>query len=402
MTDPHLTTVGHSVELEWESGDGHSYRAFLIYRGIEDVGRGDRIEAVGEWSGSSADLFFVERLQVTVRAGSVERMRRRLRSIASERVLDRVPGSNGSLSLGLIIGDDSGLTRSERDELRASGLTHITAVSGSNVTLVIVAVAFVMRALNRTGWIWFSILVTGIIFYVWIVGPDPPIVRAAIMGSLALIAGVIGRPVHLLTLLALAGALMALQHPATITTLSFQLSFLSMIGLAVAGDVVIRARGTRRKVAAALLSPVGAALATAPLLAARFGTLSFGAAPANILVAPLIAPATLLSGVAAVIPDGFASGAVIGFVVWVLTGLILKASALIGSSEWAVLTFRPLSNSQTVGLYLLLGVVVAPLVPEVRLAAFRLKSWGRTEPARAIAVVAATMTSIAAVGLIVD
>ena len=170
-SDPRLSAAGHSVELDWDSSGSGSSSVILIYRGIEDIGRGDRIEVEGKWGGSDATVFFADRLEVVAQAGAVEKARRRLRAVAGERVLDRVPGSNGSLALGLIIGDDSGLTRAERDDLRASGLTHITAVSGSNVAIVIVVIAFVMRALNRRGWVWFSLLLGGITFYVWIVGP---------------------------------------------------------------------------------------------------------------------------------------------------------------------------------------------------------------------------------------
>ena len=402
VSDPELGSRGHMATLAWEAPGDNSVDTLLFYAGTEAFGRGDRLEVSGDWFGSPGAVLFAERVRLVERAGTFERFRRRLRDVARERVLQRAPGSNGSLALGLIIGDDSGLTETERDAVRASGLSHITAVSGSNVALVIVAVAFLLRALNRTSWIWFACQVAGVVFYVWIVGLDPPIVRAAIMGALALLAVQIGRPAHLYTLLALAGGCMCLLDPDALLSLGFQLSFLSMIGLALAGDVIARVEGARRKVALALLSPVGAALLTAPLLAARFGTFSPGTIPANVAVAPLVGPTTLLAGLVAVIPGGFVSGEVLGLLVWLSTGIILGAARLIGGAPWAVITFAPLSSAQTVGVYLLLALIGAPLIPEVRVTVYRVRLWSAANPARAAMTAVASAALVSALALLVD
>lgn len=402
ISDPRLGSRGGTALFEWPDANAGSVESLVIYSGIEAIGRGDLIAVTGSWLDSSGTLLFADRIEVVEPAGRVELRRRAMRQTARDRVLSRVPGSNGSLALGLLIGDDSGLSETERERLRASGLSHITAVSGSNVALVIAAVAFLLRALNKVGWTWFGIQIAGVLFYLWIVGADPPIVRAAIMGSLILLAGLIGRPTHLFTLLALAGAAMCIHDPGVLNSLGFQLSFLSMIGLGLAGDVISRARGTRRKVATALLSPAGAALLTAPLLAARFGTFSPGTIPANMLVAPVIAPATMLSGGVALIPDGFVSGELLGGIVWLLTGLILATSDLVGGSELAVVTFAPLSNAQTVGLYLLIGVALAPLIPEVRGVAHRIRLWAVGDPPRATVVAGVCALALAAFTVLID
>jgi ComEC/Rec2-related protein len=401
-SDPRLAARGKTAILEWKLPDGERFEALIFYAGIEPPGRGDVIEVSGAWSDGGSPLFFADRITLVQRAGRLERLRRSFRETARDRVLERVPGSNGSLALGLVIGDDSGLTESERDNLRFSGLSHITAVSGSNVALVIGAVAFLLRALNRTNWFWLALQLAAVSFYVWIVGLDPPIVRAAIMGSLALLALQIGRPAHLYTLLALAGAAMCLLDPQALTSLGFQLSFLSMVGLALAGDIIARFQGNRRTVVAALLSPTGAALLTAPLLAARFGTFSPGTIPANIAVAPLIGPATLLGGLVALIPADFVSGKFAGLVLWLGTGFILDVSNVVGGAPWSTVNFAPLSSSQTVGLYLALALAAAPLVPEARLTGYRIGRWAESDPARATATALSSAALLVILALLLD
>ncbi len=386
VSDPRLGARGSSAVVEWRDLAAQRVETLVFYSSSEAVGRSDAVEIDGRPVDEQASILIADELRVIDPAGEFEQRRRAVREATRRRVLSRVPGSNGSLALGLIIGDDSGLTGEERDRLRASGLTHITAVSGSNVALVIVAVAFLLRALNRVGWGWFCVQVVGIIGYVWIVGADPPIVRAAIMGSLILLAHVLGRPSHLFTLLALAGAAMCMHVPETLNSLGFQLSFLSMIGLALAGDLIARTEGVGRKVAVALLSPVGAALLTAPLLAARFGTFSLGTVPANVIVAPLIAPATMGAGIIALVPDGFISGEAVGVLVWGLTGIVLSVSSFVGGSRYAVITFAPLTSAQTVGIYLLLLGAFAPLVPEVRATLRTVRRWTSESPGRAALV----------------
>lgn len=400
--DPRLGGTGYIASIVWEADEGRLVDSLIIYPASVDLWRGDTVRARGDWLNATGELFIVDSIEVDARAGAIERARQHVRATARSNILRRTPGSNGSLALGLIIGDDSGLTADERDNIRASGLSHITAVSGSNVALVIVAVGYLLRALNRRGWLWLSVQLFGVVTYVWIVGTDPPIIRAAIMGSLALAAGSIGRPSHLYTLLFMAGGLMCVSDPEVLSSLAFQLSFTSMVGLALAGDLISRASGTRRKIVTALMSPAGAALLTAPLLAGRFGTFSLGTIPANIMVAPLIAPATALAGFVAVIPEGFVTGDLLGLALWALTGVVLLIAETIGAQPYAVVTFAPLTNAQIVGLYVLLAAAAAPLVPEARLLSYRLRGWVMREPGPAFACVVAILAMTSTLVFAID
>lgn len=390
-SDPRLTAGGQFVRVTWVDDDGGRRSAPLIMPAPASAGRGDRV-IVGEADRLVVDgLIIAERVEVEPASGRLERLRRHLRQRATINTLAVVPGSHGSLALGLLIGDDSGLTQAERQAMRASGLSHITAVSGSNVAMVIGVVAFVLVALVGRPWLWIPPQLATIISYVWIVGTEPPIVRAAIMGSLVLLAIGLGRPSHLFTLLFLAGGIMGLHNPEVLSTLSFQLSFLSMLALGVVGTRVQRMEGRGKRIAAILASPAGAAVATAPLIALRFGAFSLGTVPANVLVAPLIAPATGLAAVTASIGGVPLLGDLAGLPLWAATGLVLEVARFVGSFPGAYWTFGPPGGGVVVIVYLALAALVTPFVPEGRLLVNRLRSWVTGEPAVALSSVTAAL-----------
>jgi ComEC/Rec2-related protein len=382
-SDPRLTSFGLVVDLHWEDRDGIRRHSALFLPSSVEVGRGDRVRVVPGFGGPAFEPIFASGLEVTSSSGSLEMRRRDARLSSTNRILDRTPGSPGSLALGLLIGDDSGLTASERQNLRSSGLSHITAVSGSNVAMAIGVVAFLFRALVGRQWTWVVLQLIAIVVYVWIVGAEPPIIRAAIMGALALIALRLGRPSHLVTLLLLSGAVMAALDPEVLASLSFQLSFQAMLALGVAGQRILRLDGRLKQVVAILAAPVAAAIATAPLIALRFGFFGLGTVPANVLVAPVIAPATALSALTALLGDVPVVGLVAGTLLWGLTSFILGVARLIGGINGAYWTFAPPGVGVTVLCYLLIAACVAPLVPEARLALHRLKVWSAAQPAAA-------------------
>jgi competence protein ComEC len=395
-SDPRSSLLGPFAEVRW-SEPGHVGRRAVLFMPVGvDAGRGDLINVEGRTNGTDADLVFAERVHVVERAGDLELLRRRLRATISERILARVPGSPGSLALGLLIGDDSGLTSAERDDVRASGLSHLTAVSGSNVGMVIAIVAFGLRVAARRGWVWTGLQIVGIVVFVWLVGFDPPIVRAAIMGSLALVAIALGRPAHLLTLLVLSAAIMTALDPDILASLSFQLSFVSMMALALVGIWLGRLSNRWQQLGIVLASPAAAAIATAPLLAARFGTFSLGTIPANVVVGPIVAPATALAALVAAVPDWAVFGAFAGVVLWFLTAFVLEVARAVAGLPYSHWTFAPLEAGQTLAVYMLLLVLTAPLIPEVRALVRALAAWGQAQPHVAAATALTGLVMLAA------
>ena len=154
----------------------------------------------------------------------------RLREQAHSVIYNLMPFPESSVLSGILLGIDGGIPDYLWNAYRASGTIHIIAISGFNITIIASVISrFFRRLLGRKT----SIIVTicGILFYTLLVGADQPVIRAAIMGIIALPAYQIGRRpigIHNLTL---AGVCMLIINPFLLWDISFQLSFMATLAL---------------------------------------------------------------------------------------------------------------------------------------------------------------------------
>jgi len=396
VTDPRVSPGGTRAVVRWQTESGNEVQSLTFFPLPDIVGRGDRVEVAGRVGLASSDpLVFADSVQVLERAHGLEMRRRTVRRYSAESMVRYVPGSAGSLTLGLLIGDDTGLSGAERQDLRASGLAHITAVSGWNVSVVVVTVGAVFRAFGARRWRWLAVQLILLSGYVWIVGLEPPIVRAAIMGSVALVALQLGRPAHMITLLVITAGLMAALEPDVINSLAYQLSFLSMVGLAVAARICVDIDGWRAIVVTPTVAAATAGIATAPLLAATFGSLPLMTVPANMLAGPLIPFATFTGMI--VVASSWVSpvAEVAGWLNWCISNIVLYISNTFASVPGGHHEFKPLESSAALIMYLALGLAVAGAFPEGRALFRRLEAWIVVEPA------AATVSAVAILAVLV-
>ncbi|MFZ5887025.1 MAG: ComEC/Rec2 family competence protein, partial [Chloroflexota bacterium] len=140
------------------------------------------------------------------------------------------PDPEASLLAGILLGVDTGLTKELQQAFKNTGTAHIIAISGFNISIIAgIFITFFSRFLGeRKG---AALAVIAIVLYTALVGGDAAVVRAAIMGTLALLARQVGRrQVALNTLLAVA-LLMCLWNPRYVWDVGFQLSFFATLGL---------------------------------------------------------------------------------------------------------------------------------------------------------------------------
>ncbi|MFJ6199685.1 ComEC/Rec2 family competence protein [Micromonospora sp. NPDC092111] len=223
-----------------------------------------------------------------------------------------LPPEQGGLLPGLVVGDTSRLPATVEEDFRATGMTHLNAVSGSNVAIVVGAVLLLARwarAGPRTAAVLCGFALVG---FVVLVRPSPSVVRAATMGAIGLAALAVGRPRAALPALAAAVAVLVLVDPELAGDAGFALSVLATAGLLLLAPGwrdALRRRGVPVGLAEALAVPAAAQLACGPVVAGISGTVSLVAVPANLLVVPAIAPATVLGVAAAVVSPVWPAGA---------------------------------------------------------------------------------------------
>jgi len=255
------------------------------------------------------------------------------------------PGER-TLVPALVVGDDRGMPTELVTDFQASGLTHLLAVSGTNLTLVVGFVLVVARwcGVRARGLIVVGVL--GVVGFVLLARTEPSVVRAAAMGSVALIGmGSNGRE-RGVRALGVAVLLLLLADPWLALSLGFALSALATAGILFLAPPWRDALATwlPRWLAEAVAVPLAAQLACTPLVAAISGQVSLVALAANMAVAPAVGPATVLGlagglMVLVVEPVGVLVGRGAGWCAWWITAVAgrsadLPTAAVGWSSTW--------------------------------------------------------------------
>lgn len=281
----------------------------------------------------------------------------RLRAHFLRGILRTYPDPEAQLMAGILLGVESGISRSTRDAFNRTGTTHIIAISGFNLTLLAQAsMKLSGRWLGRRRGAIAAIAL--ILAYSVMVGADPPVVRAAVMASLGLIAGYLGRVSQALQSLGLAAIVMTFINPLTIYEVGFQLSFAATIGLILYADPLLQ--GARRvfdhlvgSEASERLSPfvaefalftLAAQLTTLPITAVAFHRLSLVSILANIFVLPL-QPALMLSGGLAMMLTAISLplGQVAAWIAWPFPSATIGLVQAFASLPAGSLQLKPLS-----------------------------------------------------------
>lgn len=226
------------------------------------------------------------------------------------------PADGGALVPALTVGDDAAIGPSLDHDFRRSGLTHLLAVSGTNLTIVLGAVLLAGAAcgVGRRGRVWLG--AAAIVGFIVLARPEPSVLRAAAMGAVGLLAFGIGRRGGVRALCVAVLALLFVD-PWLARSAGFALSVCATGGIIVlAPPLADRLWWLPRWLALAIAVPVAAQLACTPTLVALSGEVSVVAVLANLLVAPAVAPATvlgLLGGLLELLPwIGDLLGALVG------------------------------------------------------------------------------------------
>ena len=227
-----------------------------------------------------------------------------VRSKLSESAQRALPPDAAGVLPGLIDGDISRLPDHVRENFQAVDLTHLLAVSGTNVSIVLAAVLLSTRALSidpRVGALLAGLALLG---FVVLARPSPSVLRASVMGSVAVLAILTGRRKQALPALCAAVIVLVGISPQLAVDVGFALSVLAtgaLILLAPGWTRWLQRRGWPEPVAEAFGVATAAFVITTPIIVALTGHVSGVAILANVLVEPVVAPITLLGVVAAVL-----------------------------------------------------------------------------------------------------
>jgi competence protein ComEC len=273
--------------------DGFDYRAYLARRQVYAVMDYPRVNLTGHQA-----------------VGRPWRWLDALHGRAHDALWGNMPAPDAALAEGILLGRRADIPRDVNDDFARAGVSHLVVISGYNIAVLgglVLGAATWLIGRRRAG-----VLAIGLIgLYCMFVGFSPPVARAAVMGSVAVLAMLSGRPYGSGAALVMTAAALTVQEPRILQDVSFQLSFAATAGLVVLGqpltaagrrlfaDPVAPAGPTWRSLGVAiwdtLAVTVAAGIAATPILLVNFGQLSVVSPLANLLLTPLF-PAVLATG----------------------------------------------------------------------------------------------------------
>lgn len=231
--------------------------------------------------------------------GALEHARHALRE-QNRRATAHLPLDEAALVRGMTTGDTRGLSETSEEIMRRAGISHLVAVSGANIALVIAAVLGPLLLLGVRRRRRIALAALAMASYVWLVGDEPSVQRAATMAAPLLAARFAGVRASPVAALAMTVALWSVLDPVTAASIGFLLSALATAAILLASPPLAAAisgmSGGRvgRTAALVLAVPLVAQLACTPVLILLAPEISIWAVPVNMVVGPLVGPSTVI------------------------------------------------------------------------------------------------------------
>jgi len=269
------------------------YQGYLARQGISSVVYNARVESVTKGGGVSP-------------LGVIYELRRSF--VAS--LQNSLPTPEAELAEGILLGGSSTMPSDLKEDFRRAGLLHIVAISGYNMSIIAgLALQLGTHVFGRRRATILGGASIALFAVFW--GPQPSVLRAAIMAGLALLAMRIGRVNFAPNALALSAIVLTAFDPLVLWDVSFQLSFAATAGVLFLTPLLVnlldqvwrRVNSAGQRMTNPVLASVieslaltlGATFATLPIVSLDFHTVSLVAPLANLVVLPVIPSAMLLA-----------------------------------------------------------------------------------------------------------
>lgn len=378
-TDDRWLPLSASVLLSVPSWPEHEYGEYLQVRGrLQPLNGSGALEALRRQGVLASMNYPKVSYLANPLANPVLIAMFRLRQRLSETIDQTLPDPAASTLKATVLGLRSALPKSEQQALVDTGTVHLVAISGFKLSLLAAALQllglWLLRRTTAKGWarlVTAAAVLTAIAGYTLLTGASPSAVRAAIMAGVVVLAVLAGRPRDQLTALALAVLVIVLARPFELQDGGFQLSSLSVLGIALLAEpLMARFDRVRRWLPDGMHGPVGvltqaAAVSTAatafdlPVLAGSFHIVSLVSPLANLLGMPLLGPVMVFGGLGALLGSVIpVAGAALLWPAWAFVTLLDRIVHFLAVLPYAALPMPELPVPVVFLYYgLLLGLV---------------------------------------------
>ncbi len=258
-----------------------------------------------------------------------------------------LPSPESNLINGILFGSKAEIPKDLYDNFIKTGTAHIVALSGFNVTIIVIFLAWIFGFFVSSRKVVVLIAIFIIALFVIMTGASSSVVRAALMGSVLLLARYYGRAKYSLNALVFAAVLMVLFNPKVLVfDISFQLSFLATLGLLYIYPYFLnKFKNVTNffKLRETISATLAVEVMVLPILVYNFNQISVIAPVVNVLILPLIPIAMLLGFLAGLL--GFISLSIAKIFIlplWLVLAYQIKIIEFFGSLSFSSINFLPL------------------------------------------------------------
>jgi len=325
------------------------YRMYMAKDGVLYQCENEKIEKIAEGKGN---IFL----------SSIFRLKNKL----AENIRKVIPEPEGALASGILFGGSNELSKEIQNEFSQTGMTHIVAVSGYNVTIIAeyLIIIGIWIGLWRKKAVWFAIV--GVVLFVIMIGLPSSAVRAGVMGTLLLWAMKNGRLANSENAIIFAAAVMLFFNPLLLRwDIGFQLSFLATLGIVFSSPIWEKSFIKKNKalgISEIIALSLSAQIFVLPIIAYNFHIVSLISLLANILILPVVPLSMLLVFLAAL--SGFIFtplSMVLAWLAFVPLTYEIKVIHTLAQFPWASVSFEKFEWQLVAIYYLILSIFIVLL-----------------------------------------
>lgn len=215
-----------------------------------------------------------------------------LRNLMKTKIEKLLPKETSGLCLGMLIGETSGIEENMQEDFRDSNLSHILAVSGANVSYIIVSITYIFNKMCLRKRLSKIISIILLILFMLLTGCTSSVNRACIMAILMLIAELLYRKSDVYNNLAISALILLIMNPYSLLDIGFQLSYMGTIGIVFLHDKIGSFIKINNKIVKYFFEMIAvttcANLAIIPIMMFHFNTISLTFYFSNIIVGPIL------------------------------------------------------------------------------------------------------------------
>lgn len=236
----------------------------------------------------------VEEVEICGKGGGISVALSRLRSHLSASLLSEMSSESGGFAAALILGDKTGLSDSISRDFGTLGISHLLALSGTHLSALVSSISLFLPSVDRRRFFKFAVLCPTVIFYIALTGFSSSVVRSGIMLIISYGGTALYKKADLFTSLSVSAVMICLVNPYAPLDVGLQLSFASVAGLLVSGEVRQKFGENKkshpavRSIVESIITATVVPVVVLPLMWLRFGEVSLVSPLTNLLFIPAV------------------------------------------------------------------------------------------------------------------